>query len=96
MKFSELRLILTCQCEQASYLISESLDRDLTFGERCALRLHKFVCHNCRRFMKQLRWMHALFAETPAAFQQRVASHCCQLSPARKAQILKAMRKASS
>ena len=96
MRPSDLHKILSCQCEQASLLISESLDRELTLGERMALGLHKLLCHKCRRVTRQLRRLHELFARLPEALQKRLVSRCCQLSQTRKLQITEAMRKASS
>ena len=84
MRPSDLHKILTLQCEQASLLISESLDRELTLGERTALGLHKLLCHKCRRVTRQLRRLHELFARLPtpcragwcraaASFQKRAS-----------------------
>lgn len=41
-------------CKQASRLLSQSLDRRLTWRERTALRLHLTICDVCRRFGRQL------------------------------------------
>lgn len=41
-------------CKQASQLISKSLDRRLSLGERLSLRFHTFICEACRRFGQQL------------------------------------------
>jgi hypothetical protein len=41
-------------CKQASRLLSQSLDRRLSWQERMGLRLHLMVCDVCRRFGKQL------------------------------------------
>jgi hypothetical protein len=41
-------------CKQASQLISQSLDRNLSLRERCSLRLHTFICDACSRFGQQL------------------------------------------
>ena len=42
-------------CKDASRLVSEGLERPLGFRERWALRLHLWLCDNCRRFERQLR-----------------------------------------
>lgn len=44
-------------CKQASQLISQSLDRRLTWGERFALRFHLMICDVCKRFKLQLDLM---------------------------------------
>jgi hypothetical protein len=44
--------MLTCQ--DASRLVSEGQERPLRFGERWGLRLHLWICVNCRRFERQI------------------------------------------
>lgn len=41
-------------CRQASQLISESLDRPLTFSDRLKIRFHLFICDACNRFNIQI------------------------------------------
>lgn len=41
-------------CKQTSLLVSQSLDRPLTWRERWAVRLHLLICIYCRRFLHQL------------------------------------------
>ena len=41
-------------CQQASQLISKSLDRQLSWRERFAVRLHLLICKYCKRFSQQL------------------------------------------
>jgi hypothetical protein len=48
-------------CNQMVPLISESLDRRLTFAERVKLRLHLLVCAWCARYLKQLKFFRAIF-----------------------------------
>ena len=42
-------------CRRASRLISDALDRELTLGERAALRFHLLVCTSCRNFGGRMR-----------------------------------------
>lgn len=44
-------------CKQASVLVSQSMDRPLTWRERWAVRLHLWICVYCRRFTAQLKWL---------------------------------------
>lgn len=44
-------------CKQASQLLSQSLDRRLSWRERMGLRLHLMVCDVCQRFGRQLAIM---------------------------------------
>ena len=41
-------------CKDASRLISEGQERHLNFGERWGLRIHLWMCVNCRRFERQI------------------------------------------
>lgn len=60
-------------CKQTSLLVSQSLDRPLTWRERWAVRLHLLICVYCRRFKQQLlliqrqmtKWQHTT-AEQPS------------------------------
>lgn len=45
-------------CKQASQLISKSLDRQLSWRERFAIRFHLFICKYCKRFSLQLKSVH--------------------------------------
>lgn len=44
-------------CREATQLISESLDRELPFRQRTALRWHVFMCKFCARYRRQLRFL---------------------------------------
>ena len=44
-------------CEEASRLISESLDRELPLGTRIALRIHLLMCKLCPRFLRQMLFL---------------------------------------
>jgi hypothetical protein len=50
-------------CDEASRLISHSLDRSLSLAERTALRLHLMLCPACRRFRRNLRLLRELLAD---------------------------------
>ena len=41
-------------CKNTSRLISEAQERQLSLKERINLRLHIWMCNNCRRFEKQI------------------------------------------
>lgn len=41
-------------CKQTSQLVSQSLDRRLTWQERFAVKVHLWICKYCRRFSRQL------------------------------------------
>ncbi|MGE0113591.1 MAG: zf-HC2 domain-containing protein [Steroidobacteraceae bacterium] len=44
-------------CHDATKLMSEALDRQLTIGERMPLKLHVMMCSGCRNFGKQMTMM---------------------------------------
>ena len=44
-------------CEEASRLISESLDRKHPMGRRIALRIHLLMCKLCPRFLQQMLFL---------------------------------------
>ena len=42
-------------CKDASQIISQSLDRQLTMRERFALKCHLLICRYCKRFSQQIQ-----------------------------------------
>jgi hypothetical protein len=48
-------MMLTCR--EASRLISEGLDKKLSFADRVALRLHLTLCDACTRVKAQFEFM---------------------------------------
>jgi len=50
------------KCEDASRLASNAGDRRLDFRERWGLRLHLWICGNCRRFERQIRLLRRALA----------------------------------
>lgn len=40
-------------------LVTQSLDRKLTFRENIGMRLHLMLCKNCARFMQQMHLLRA-------------------------------------
>ena len=43
--------------KEASRLISQSQDRQLSLGEQLALRVHLAICRGCRAFSAQLAFL---------------------------------------
>lgn len=52
-------MLLTLKCDHATHLVSDSFERDLTWVERWALKLHYIGCRYCRRLAKQLKLIHS-------------------------------------
>lgn len=46
-------------CKETSLLVSQSLDRHLSWRERVALRMHLLVCNACRSFANQAAFLRA-------------------------------------
>lgn len=44
-------------CREMVPVMSQSLDRSLTFRERFEMKLHIFICAWCERYMKQIDQM---------------------------------------
>jgi hypothetical protein len=51
--------LLNLPCREMTRLASESLDRDLGRAERLALRSHLLYCAACRRYARQIVFLHA-------------------------------------
>lgn len=41
-------------CKQTCELLSQQLDRKLTWQERIQLKMHLSMCYGCRRYAKQI------------------------------------------
>ena len=54
---SDIGMILTASCRETSHLVSDSLDRELRWPERLAVRMHVLICRSCRGFKQQLLFL---------------------------------------
>ena len=41
-------------CKKVTYMVSESLDRELPLVQRMGIRMHLLMCKFCSRFRKQM------------------------------------------
>lgn len=41
-------------CKQTSELVSQSLDKRLSWRDRIQVKIHLFICKNCARFHQQM------------------------------------------
>jgi hypothetical protein len=48
---------MNISCREASRLISQAQDRELSLGERLRLRIHLAICRGCRAFSAQLAFL---------------------------------------
>lgn len=44
-------------CKDISELLSDSLDRKLTWPERLEIRLHFMMCRSCPKFLQQINFL---------------------------------------
>jgi predicted anti-sigma-YlaC factor YlaD len=49
--------LFTLTCKEASRLQSQSMDRDMRFGERLSLRIHLGICDACRKVSRQMAFL---------------------------------------
>lgn len=56
---------MTMSCRRATELMSQGLDRRLSFGEKLRLHLHMAICVGCRRTLAQFRFLHEAMSRHP-------------------------------
>lgn len=49
---SENKIMISCK--RATELISKEMEEELSFGEKCLLNIHLYICEFCEQFRKQL------------------------------------------
>jgi hypothetical protein len=50
----------TPHCAEMSRLASQSLDQPLSLRTRLKMRLHHLICVWCKRYLNQLKYLHAI------------------------------------
>lgn len=71
-------------CREASWLLSRSREQPLTWSERLRVRLHLWLCAQCRRFRRQLDWLEGLAGRGGAELSEWVAADLALSEPARE------------
>lgn len=71
-------------CKDATRLISDGLEQTLGLPQRLSLRLHLFICHYCRNYSRQLRFLKRI---SPAIEGHIESHHEHQLPPETKSKI---------
>ena len=79
--------LLGLTCCEASRLISDSLDRELTRRERWSLRVHTLLCTACQRFARQTIFIREAIANIPDSVREGWSDNAAKLSAERRAQI---------
>ena len=59
---NSMKSILYPSCREATRLITERLDRKLTFAERTGLRFHLAICAACPKVVRQIDIMREALA----------------------------------
>ena len=80
-------------CKEAARLLSESLDRKLTFWQRLSLRLHVFICRFCRHFQRDLNRFDAALQRYSERIDADAALSQASLRPEARQRILRAMER---
>jgi hypothetical protein len=44
-------------CREITALVSQGLDKKLSFGERLAISMHVMLCSRCRNFQRQTQFI---------------------------------------
>lgn len=52
-------------CKQVSHLVSEAMDRPLSFRERFGVRTHLLMCDGCRHFAAQMKFLRDAMRQQP-------------------------------
>lgn len=79
-----IRLLLALTCEESTRFMSDSSERELSRVQRWAVRLHFISCKPCRRFRKQLIFLHEAIRERARRATGRGAA---LLSPSARSRI---------
>ena len=65
-------------CKEISHLASRHIDNDLPFFLKMKVRMHIFICHDCRNFIKQFRatvkTINQIKIDTPKNVESQVQS----------------------
>ena len=86
--------LLGLSCREASRLLSESLDRELTRRERWSLRIHTLLCIACQRFARQTRMIREAVANVPEGLREKWSEGTTRLSAERRRQIKRLLAEA--
>jgi len=80
------------RCQEVAKLVSESMDRPLTFYERMQLWMHLAMCRLCSGFARQMRLIHhAIRAHPDRLAPDDSTEGATALSPEARARIAAAI-----
>lgn len=78
-------------CKTLTPTLGEMNDRGLNLREKLVVRLHLFTCEACRRYVEQVKFLHAALLEREGLIESAVDSSDAALSSAAKERIRKAL-----
>lgn len=84
--------LLNLPCEGIARLISESLDRELGWWERAALRSHVVYCSACRRYRRQLEQLRRAMRQLADRLASGVPAPDSRLPDEARERIKRALR----
>ena len=80
-------------CKEATRLLSEALDRKLTFWQRVSLQFHLLLCRFCRHFDRDLHRFDAALRRYSQQIDADAALVEAILPPEARRRILQALEK---
>jgi hypothetical protein len=81
--------VLSPTCKEASRLQSKALDGKLSLMQRIGLQIHLCLCKWCRRYGKQIGFLHDAAREHPDEFSQPLSRTLSQDARERMKQRLR-------
>lgn len=72
------------ECRDVSKLVTHSLDEPLTMRQRLRVRWHLFVCRYCRRFQKQVFWLHGVLRQKSESLIENETKDVCMSDDAKE------------
>jgi hypothetical protein len=93
---SRIWYLLNLPCSKISELVSLSLDRELPFAERLAVRSHLLYCKACRRFRSQLLSLRSALAKFSSEVTGAEHANIPRLTPQAQDRIKRALRDADA
>ena len=95
-RMSRIWHLLNLPCSKISELVSLSLDRELPFAERLAVKSHLLYCKACRRFRSQLLSLRSALAQLSSDATGAELENIPRLTPQARGRIKRALRDADA
>ena len=86
--------MLSLTCKRAAALLSASMERAPTLGERLLLRLHLRACAACARYKAQLQLLRRVLRQRARRIEERPAPGAPALTSDARARLKRGLRDA--